>query len=84
MLHVFTDDEGETVGIHVADTGRGLPENVEQIFQPFHTTKEQGLGMGLAICRSIVSAHHGQLWAEKNASGGATFHVVLPIREGAP
>ena len=81
-LHVSTASDGKTVGIQVTDTGRGLPEEVEQIFQPFHTTKEQGLGMGLAICRSIVTAHHGQLWAEKNETGGATFHVVLPIREG--
>lgn len=81
-LHVATSTEGKSVSITVTDSGRGLPDDVEQIFQPFHTTKEQGLGMGLAICRSIITAHHGQLWAEKNENGGATFHVVLPVREG--
>ena len=82
-LHVSTSRDGKAVAIEVTDAGRGLPDEVEEIFQPFHTTKEQGLGMGLAICRSIITAHHGQLWAEKNATGGATFHVVLPVMEGA-
>ena len=81
-LFVSTSSDGKTVGIQVTDTGHGLPDDIEEIFQPFHTTKEQGLGMGLANCRSIITAHHGQLWAEKNDTGGATFHVVLPIREG--
>lgn len=81
-LHVSTASEGKTVGIEVTDTGRGLPGDVEEIFQPFYTTKAQGLGMGLAICRSIITAHHGQLWAEKSETGGATFHVLLPVVEG--
>ncbi len=81
-LHVSTSRNGKTVAILVTDNGRGLPDEVEEIFLPFHTTKDQGLGMGLAICRSIIAAHHGQLWAEKNETGGAAFHVVLPFREG--
>lgn len=81
-LLVSTSCDAKTVGIQVADNGRGLPEAVEEIFKPFHSTKDQGLGMGLAICRSIITAHHGQLWAAKNETGGATFHVVLPIQEG--
>jgi two-component system sensor kinase FixL len=81
-LLVCTSGDDNTVSFEVTDTGCGLAGNVEEIFQPFHTTKPQGLGMGLAICRSIIAAHHGQLWAEKNEKGGATFHVVLPVREG--
>lgn len=81
-LHVSTHREGSSVSLAVIDSGRGLPADVDQVFQPFHTTKTQGLGMGLAICRSIITAHHGQIWAEKNETGGATFRVVLPISGG--
>ena len=79
-LHITASRDDKTVSLEVRDTGQGLPLDVEQVFQPFHTTKKDGLGMGLAICRSIITAHHGQLWAENNESGGATFHVVLPIQ----
>jgi two-component system sensor kinase FixL len=68
------------VRISVSDTGCGLPSEPERIFQPFYTTKKDGLGLGLPICRSIVSTHHGRLWAEPNVATrhGATFHVELP------
>jgi signal transduction histidine kinase len=70
----------------VSDTGTGIPhENIEHIFEPFVTSKAQGLGLGLSICRSIVFAHDGRLWAENNPQGGATFHLTLPIgSETAP
>ena len=65
----------------VTDTGPGLPTgNVDQIFSAFFTTKPQGSGMGLAISRSIVESHGGQLWASTNSGGGATFHFTLPIQ----
>jgi PAS domain S-box-containing protein len=65
----------------VTDTGVGLPmEKMEQIFSAFFTTKPQGSGMGLAISRSIVESHGGQLWASANTGGGATFHFTLPIQ----
>jgi signal transduction histidine kinase len=65
----------------VSDTGVGLPrEEVEQIFSAFFTTKPQGSSMGLAISRSIVESHGGQLWASANEGGGATFHFTLPIQ----
>jgi signal transduction histidine kinase len=83
-LHVATASDGKAVTLEVTDAGHGLPADPEAVFQPFHTTKTQGLGMGLAICRSIITAHHGQLWAEPDEQGGATFHVVLPVTEGAP
>jgi PAS domain S-box-containing protein len=65
----------------VSDTGVGLPaEKIDQIFSAFFTTKPQGSGMGLAISRSIVESHGGQLWASANSGGGATFHFTLPIQ----
>jgi signal transduction histidine kinase len=65
----------------VSDTGVGLPmEKMDQIFSAFFTTKPQGSGMGLAISRSIVESHGGQLWASPNIGGGATFHFTLPIQ----
>jgi PAS domain S-box-containing protein len=65
----------------VSDTGVGLPsEKMEQIFSAFFTTKPQGSGMGLAISRSIVESHGGQLWGSANIGGGATFHFTLPIQ----
>src|SRR6266436_743406 len=65
----------------VSDTGVGLPmEKMNQIFSAFFTTKPQGSGMGLAISRSIVESHGGQLWATASSGGGATFHFTLPIQ----
>jgi two-component system, LuxR family, sensor kinase FixL len=63
----------------VRDKGHGLPADPDLLFQPFYTTKPQGLGLGLAICRSIVEAHGGHLWAESNVERGAVFHIELPI-----
>jgi PAS domain S-box-containing protein len=69
----------------VTDTGVGLPaEKIDQIFSAFYTTKPQGSGMGLAISRSIVESHGGQLWASANSEGGATFHFTLPIQVTVP
>lgn len=74
---------GDHVHLTVQDRGCGLPADVDQIFKPFHTSKANGLGMGLAICRKLVTAHEGRLWAEPNADGGATFHVLFPALKGA-
>jgi signal transduction histidine kinase len=65
--------------ISVSDTGMGLPaDKTDQIFNAFFTTKPQGSGMGLAICRSIVESHGGRLWANGNNGQGATFQFTLP------
>jgi two-component system sensor kinase FixL len=77
--------EGEGVGMSVSDSGRGIPvEDLARVFEPFFTTRPQGMGLGLAVCRTIISAHHGRLWAENNSDRGASFHVVLPVAEEHP
>jgi two-component system sensor kinase FixL len=64
--------------ISVADTGSGLaPEQVDQLFKPFHSTKAQGMGVGLSISRTIVEAHGGRIWAEANPGGGTIFHFTM-------
>ena len=84
VLRIRTDhSESDAVQIAVQDNGIGLgPVGTEQVFQPFYTTKPDGLGMGLAISRSIVEAHGGRLWATPNDGFGATFQFTLPIQEG--
>lgn len=83
-LRISTRLDGDFAAVGVADTGPGLPEEVaSRLFQPFVSTKSQGLGMGLAICRTIVEAHGGRLWAEPNTGGGTAFHFVLPVSEPA-
>jgi two-component system sensor kinase FixL len=70
----------DTVEIEVRDTGPGLDEQVaRRLFQPFVTTKPGGVGIGLSICRTIVEAHDGLLWASDNPGGGTIFHVILPL-----
>jgi signal transduction histidine kinase len=60
----------------VEDSGTGIdPKNIERIFESFYTTKSQGMGMGLSICRSIIEAHHGRLWASPDVDHGAVFNV---------
>jgi two-component system sensor kinase FixL len=66
------------VEIRVADTGPGIaPEIASQLFQPFVTTKPQGMGVGLSISRTIIEAHGGHLWAEPNPTGGTIFRLTL-------
>ena len=67
------------VRIGVLDCGVGLPDDVETLFQPFHSTKVGGLGMGLSICRTLVTSQGGRLWAERRAERGAAFYVALPL-----
>jgi len=75
--------EGNVIQISVADTGSGIPPGCEEkIFEPYHTTKAAGLGLGLSLSRSILLAHGGRLWAENRAEGGATFYFTLPEWKG--
>jgi len=71
------------VTISVKDNGPGIEEKaMGRLFEPFYTTKKEGLGMGLAISRSIVEEHGGRLWAENNPDSGATFYFTIPIGKG--
>jgi len=84
-LTLLTSIAQNEVRIGVLDCGVGLPDDVETLFQPFHTTKADGLGMGLSICRTLVTAHGGRLWAERRTERGAAFYVALPLaQENAP
>jgi C4-dicarboxylate-specific signal transduction histidine kinase len=93
QLTLATAHRNDLVRISVSDTGCGLPPDAERIFEPFYTTKQHGLGLGLANCRSIITVHPGRFWAEPGVlagsgsttgtpGGGATFHVELPVAAG--
>ncbi len=70
----------DTVKVSVADQGPGVAQNqTELLFTPFHTTKKEGMGMGLSICRSIIAGHGGELSFTNNAESGATFYFTLPV-----
>jgi len=72
--------EADTVHVSLQDAGPGLREGTQQqVFEPFYTTKPSGVGMGLAISKSIIEAHGGRIWATDNATAGATFHFLLPL-----
>jgi C4-dicarboxylate-specific signal transduction histidine kinase len=81
VLRAVTDSNGML--IQVIDNGPGV-DDPERIFDAFMTTKEKGMGIGLAVSRSIVEAHGGRLWAENNKTGGATFNVALPLSHASP
>ena len=72
----------ETVLVEIRDCGVGL-KDPEKVFEAFFTTKENGMGMGLAVCRSIIDAHHGRLWAASGESAGTTFSFTLPAQSRA-
>jgi two-component system sensor kinase FixL len=72
-------DDPDLVTVIVADSGPGLaPDMVKTLFQPFHSSKDKGMGLGLSISRSIIEAHGGRIWAEPAEIGGAAFHFTLP------
>jgi two-component system sensor kinase FixL len=76
--------EDGSVIASVSDQGRGIPpQDLERIFEPFVTTKSHGMGLGLSVCRTIVGAHGGRIWAVNNATSGATVSVALPAQPEA-
>ena len=81
-LSIVTRAEGDEVQLQITDNGPGLP-NPQRAFDPFYSTKPDGLGMGLAIVRSIVSSHRGRVWAESLPGQGTTVHVCLPTNGGS-
>jgi len=82
LISTGTSDTGD-VRVAVRDSGPGLtPAALERLFEPFYTSKPGGLGLGLSICRSIIEAHGGRLWASANVPRGATFQFTLPVHPG--
>src|SRR5262249_9788990 len=72
--------EAAAAEVSIADTGPGIaPEKVEQIFEPFFSTKDTGMGMGLSIARTIVASHRGQIWAANHRESGAVLHFTIPL-----
>ncbi|WP_176695662.1 PAS domain S-box protein [Candidatus Ichthyocystis sparus] len=79
VIRVIATSHDEVLEISVIDKGHGInPDIVDKLFAPFFTTKTEGMGMGLNICRSIIEYHKGRLWAENNPGGGSTFRFTLP------
>jgi signal transduction histidine kinase len=80
QLLVRTDrDIGDRVRLTVQDAGVGLdPQAMDRLFEAFYTTKNEGMGMGLSVSRSIIESHHGRLWAAPNDGLGATFSFSIP------
>jgi C4-dicarboxylate-specific signal transduction histidine kinase len=82
-LEAAREPEGRLVHVRVRDHGPGIDsDGLERVFDAFFTTKPNGLGLGLAICKQIVTAHGGRLWATQNGGRGAAFHMTLPIFKG--
>ena len=80
QLLIASKSENGEVRVSVADRGGGIPEKKpEQVFDRFFTTKKEGMGLGLSICRTIINAHKGEIWATNNSDRGASFHFSLPI-----
>ena len=81
-LAIRTSREDEMTRVSVDDTGSGISEAIaDQLFQPFVTSKQSGMGIGLSICRTIVQAHGGRIWFEPRPSGGTAFHFTIPSGE---
>ncbi len=83
-LLITTEQQGKDIRLTVQDSGVGLaPSDVERLFESFYTTKEDGMGIGLSISRSIIEAHHGRIWVTANAGPGATFAFSIPCEHSS-
>jgi C4-dicarboxylate-specific signal transduction histidine kinase len=83
-LAIRTEATGADVRLYVVDNGHGIPQgDLKRVFDPFYSTKPDGMGIGLAICQTIVAAHHGNIRASKDTGGGTTFCVSLPMAQPA-
>ncbi|MCZ6890732.1 MAG: ATP-binding protein, partial [Gammaproteobacteria bacterium] len=81
-IRVRTEWTGQRVKVEVEDSGIGIdPDEADRLFTLFHTTKANGMGMGLSICRSIVNNHGGMLAFRRNSGPGVTFYFTLPIED---
>jgi signal transduction histidine kinase len=85
-LRIRSQEHGpDQILVAVEDSGTGIePQNVDQLFSPFFTTKPNGMGIGLSICRSIVEQHGGNIWATRNSGAGSTFQFTLRARGETP
>jgi signal transduction histidine kinase len=80
IISIRTSRATKFAELSVSDLGPGIAKDkLKEVFQPFYTGKADGMGMGLSIARTIVEAHHGQIWAENRDHGGATFRIELPL-----
>ena len=80
VINIWTGRDGKFAELSVSDRGRGIPEDkLKEVFEPFFTSKAEGMGMGLSIARTIVEAHNGQIWAINRDHGGASFRIRLPL-----
>ena len=80
IISIRTSRAEKFAELSVSDRGPGIPEDqLKEVFEPFFTSKAEGMGMGLSIARTIIEAHHGLIWAENRDHGGATFRIKLPL-----
>ena len=78
VIRTFKPSGDARVEVAVSDSGSGIaPTNLPRVFESFFTTRDEGMGLGLSVARSIVEAHGGQIWADNNPGGGATFHFTV-------
>jgi signal transduction histidine kinase len=84
-LSISTEEDRTGVRVAVRDSGPGIaPAHLGQVFDAFYTTKPRGTGMGLSICRSIIDAHGGRLWADANEPRGTVFQFTVPALKTDP
>ena len=80
IISIRTSRVEKFAELSVSDRGPGIPEDkLKEVFEPFFTSKAEGMGMGLSIARTIIEAHNGQIWAKNRDHGGASFRIKLPL-----